>query len=123
MRLRSFDLVIKAKVPDNLHEEDVLSIIKEMITNNTGCAVTSIAGIRAPYDSPDVILDREIVRAALLSRMSKDGVSIQDSVELRERALRSSVTSWRMLCLAGSMTSTRCSRRRLRESDSDIWKM
>ncbi len=85
MTLRSFDLVIKAKVPDDLHEEDVLGVIKEMITDNTGCTVTSIAGIRAPYSSPGVILDREIVRAALLSRMSEDGMSIQDGIELRER--------------------------------------
>jgi hypothetical protein len=84
MKLRSFELVIKAKVPDDLHEEEVLGIIKEMIIH-TGCAVTSIAGIRAPYDSPDVILDREIVRAALLSRMFEDGMSIQDIIELRER--------------------------------------
>ncbi len=84
MTLRSFELMIKAKVPDDLHEEDVLDVIKEMITH-TGCAVTSIAGIRAPYSSPGVILDREIVRAALLSRMSEDGMSIQDGIELRER--------------------------------------
>jgi hypothetical protein len=84
MTLRSFELVIKPKVPDDLHEEDVLCVIKEMITH-TGCAVTSIARIRAPYNSPDVILDREIVRAALLSRMSEDDMSIQDSVEFRIR--------------------------------------
>jgi len=51
----------------------------------TGCALTSIAGIRAPYSSPGVILDREIVRTALLSRMSEDGLSIQDNDELRVR--------------------------------------
>jgi hypothetical protein len=34
MTLRSFELVIKAKVPDNLHEEDILSIIKRIITGN-----------------------------------------------------------------------------------------
>lgn len=85
MTLRSFELVIKAKVPDNLHEEDILDIIKGMITDNTGCTVTSIAGIRAQYSSPGVILDKEIVRAALLSRMSEDGMSIQDGIELRER--------------------------------------
>jgi len=85
MTLRSFELVIKAKVPDDLHEEDVLDSIKRMIADNTGCALTSIAGIRAPYDSPDVILDREIVRAALMSRMAEDGMSIQESTELRER--------------------------------------
>ncbi len=81
MTLRSFELVIKAKVPDNLHEEEVLDIIKCMIADNTGCSMTSIAGIRASYSSPGVILDREIVRAALLSRMSEDGMSIQDSAE------------------------------------------
>lgn len=85
MTLRSFEMVIKAKVPDDLHEEDVLGVIKGMIADNMGCAVTSIAGIRAPYSSPGVILDREIVRAALLSRMSADGMSIQDGIELRER--------------------------------------
>ncbi len=85
MTLRSFELVIKAKVPDNLHEQDVLDIIRGMIRDNTGCAVTSIAGIPAPYGSPGVILDREIVRAALLSRMSEDGMSIQDNAELRVR--------------------------------------
>jgi len=85
MTLQSFELVIKAKVPDDLNEEHALDIIKKMIAENTGCAVTSIAGIRAPYDCPGVILDREIVRAALLSRMSEDGMSIQDGVELRVR--------------------------------------
>lgn len=85
MTLRSFELVIKAKVPDDLHEEDVLGVIKRIIADNTGCSVTSIAGIRASYDSPDVILDREIVRSALLSRMSEDGMSIQDGAELRVR--------------------------------------
>lgn len=84
MTLRSFELVIKAKVPDDLNEEDVLDIIKGMITENTGCSVTSIAWIRAPYSS-GIILDREIVRAALLSRMSEDGMSIEDSSELRVR--------------------------------------
>lgn len=72
-------------MPDDLNEEDALDIIKGMITDNTGCSVTSIAGIRAPYSSPGVILDREIVRAALLSRMSEDGMSIQDGAELRVR--------------------------------------
>ncbi len=85
MTLRSFELVIKAKVPDDINEEDVLGIIKRMIIDNTGYSVSNIAGIRAPYSSPGVILDREIVRAALLSRMSEDGISIQDSTELRER--------------------------------------
>ncbi len=72
-------------MPDDLNEEHVLDNISEMIADNTGCSVTSIAGIRAPYGSPDVILDREIVRAALLSRMSEDGMSIQDNDELRVR--------------------------------------
>jgi hypothetical protein len=85
MKLRSFELVIKAKVPDDMNEEDVLGIIKGMITENTGCSVTSIAGIRAPYDNPGVVLDRESARVALLSRMSEDGMSIQDSAELRVR--------------------------------------
>lgn len=85
MTLRSFELVIKAKVPDDMNEDDVLDIIKRMIADNTGCSVTSIAGIRAPYSSPGIILDREIVRAALLGRMSEDGMSMQDSAELRER--------------------------------------
>jgi hypothetical protein len=85
MTIRSFELVIKAKVPDDMNEDDVLDIIRGMITDNTSCSVTNIAGIRAPYSSPRVILDREIVRAALLSRMSEDGMSIQDSALLRER--------------------------------------
>ena len=85
MTLRSFELVIKAKVPDDMNEEDVLGIIKGMITENMGCSVTSIAGIQAPYDSPGIVLDRESIMAALLSRMSEDGMSIQDSTELRVR--------------------------------------
>lgn len=46
MTLQSFELVIKAKVPDDLNEEDVLDILKGMITDNTSntsCSVSMIS--------------------------------------------------------------------------------